>query len=49
MTPETAGDQQPAEYPCCHQLEGRPHTDYCQAYRRAVAGLHPNQTEDQNQ
>ena len=18
-----------AEYPCCHQLEGRPHTDYC--------------------
>ena len=21
--------EQTAEYDCCHQLEGRPHTDYC--------------------
>lgn len=30
--PELCGSQPtqyPAEYPCCHQLAGRPHTDYC--------------------
>lgn len=42
------GDELPVfsiaeDCPSCHTVAGHPHTDYCQAYRRAVDGLHPDQ------